>query len=185
MTFCRRYGTADRAESHQGFELISVACRPEMLESTSCSRSLIAESGREQEKRMSKIKGRCACGAVSYSLTDSPKFSYLCQCHQCQRATGSGHAALFMVRADTLDIAGSLKFYDQLADSSNTMSRGFCSECGTPMMLRSSGYPELRFLTAGSLDASDNFQPTQVLWHSAGQRWDTIDAELKFNENGV
>ena len=138
-----------------------------------------------REKRMSKIRGCCACGAVSYSLTDRPEFSYLCQCHQCQKATGSGHAALFMVRADALDIVGSLQFYDQRADSGNTMSRGFCSNCGTPIMLRSSGYPELRFLTAGSLDDPNEFQPSQVLWHSAGQLWDTIDAELKINGNGV
>ena len=134
---------------------------------------------------MSEIKGCCACGAVSYWFTDAPKFSYLCQCHQCQKATGSGHAALLMVRADSLDIAGYLQFYDQLADSDNTMSRGFCPKCGTPIMLRSSGYPELRFLTAGSLDDPDAFQPSQVLWHLAGQHWDTVDAELKINEIGV
>ncbi len=90
-----------------------------------------------------------------------------------------------MVQADALDIIGSLQFYDQPADSDNTMSRGFCTKCGTPIMLRSSGYPELCFLTAGSLDDPDRFQPSQVLWHSAGQDWDAIAADLKINENGV
>lgn len=145
----------------------------------------IAPRTSPEEKRMGKVTGCCACGAVSYSLTDRPKFSYLCQCGQCQKATGSGHAALFMVRADALDLAGCLRIYEQTADSGNTMSRGFCATCGTPILLRSSGYPELCFLAAGSLADPNEFQPSQVLWHSAGQNWDAIDDELKLNENGV
>jgi len=134
---------------------------------------------------MSDAKGRCACGDVSYSVSEQPRFSYLCQCRHCQRATGTGHAALMMVRADSLDVSGPLKFSDQLADSGNTMSRGFCANCGTPIVLRSSGYPEMRFLTAGSLDDADTFQPNQLLWHSQGRAWDTINPDLKINANGV
>jgi len=134
---------------------------------------------------MSKAKGRCACGDISYSLSERPKFSYLCQCRQCQLATGTGHAALMMVRAESLHISGSLKFFDQLADSGNTMSRGFCRNCGTPIMFRSSGYPEMRFLTAGSLENADAFQPSQLLWHSQGRSWDSVSPELKVNSNGV
>lgn len=134
---------------------------------------------------MSKVEGRCACGDVSYSLCEQPKFSYLCQCRQCQRATGSGHAALMMVRADSLDISGSMRFFDQLTDSGNTMSRGFCPNCGTPIVLQSSGHPEVRFMTAGSLDNADVFQPSQLLWHSQGHSWDSISPDLKMKANGI
>ncbi len=134
---------------------------------------------------MSKAIGRCACGGVSYSLSERPKFSYLCQCRQCQVATGTGHAALMMVRTESLDISGSLKFFDQLADSGNTMSRGFCPNCGTPIVLRSSGYPDMRFLTAGSLDNADAFQPSQLLWHSQGRNWDSVGPDIRINANGI
>ncbi len=130
-------------------------------------------------------KGQCTCGAVRYSVTQPSKFSYLCQCRQCQRATGSGHAALFMVETSALSIVGELHEFGQLADSGNTMTRQFCPVCGTIMMLCNSGYPHLRFISAGTLDDPRGFKPTQVIWHSAAQPWDVVDATLKVNVGGV
>ncbi len=130
-------------------------------------------------------KGQCTRGAVRYSVTQPSKFSYLCQCRQCQRATGTGHAALFMVEAAALSIAGELHEFGQLADSGNTMTRQFCPVCGTIMALCSSGYPHLRFIPAGTLDDPRVFKPSQVIWHSAAQPWDVIDPALKVNADGV
>lgn len=90
-----------------------------------------------------------------------------------------------MVRAESLSISGSVRFFDQIADSGNTVSRGFCPSCGTPIVLRSSGYPEMRFLTAGSLDEPDAFKPSQLLWHSQGRSWDCVGPGLKINAKGV
>ena len=130
-------------------------------------------------------KGQCTCGAVRYSVTQPSKFSYLCQCHQCQRATGTGHAALFMVEAAARSITGELHEFGQLADSGNTMTRRFCPVCGTIMELISSGYPRLRFIPAGTLDDPSVFRPSQVIWHSASQPWDVVDPNLKVNAGGV
>ena len=114
---------------------------------------------------MDEIKGGCACKAVRYSLTQAPKFQYLCQCKQCQKATGSGHAALMMVMQNSLEIEGELRFFEQRADSGNTMA--------------------VRFLNVGSLDDPASFQPTQILWNSEGHPWDSFDTQLKVNERGV
>ena len=134
---------------------------------------------------MSESEGRCACGAVVFSLQAPPKFSYLCQCRQCQKATGSGHAALTMVLTDDLKMSGPISTFDQAADSGNTISRGFCSRCGTPMILTSSGYPNLAVVPAGAFDDPSTFSPTQVLWHAHAQDWDIIDSRLTVNEQGV
>ena len=67
-------------------------------------------------------KGQCICGAARYSVTQPSKVSYLCQCRQCQRATGTGPAALFMVEAAALSITGELREFGQLADSGNTIT---------------------------------------------------------------
>ena len=104
---------------------------------------------------------------------------------QCQRATGTGHAALFIVEAAALSITGELREFEQLADSGNTMARKFCPVCGTIMMLCSSGYPHLRFIPAGTLDDPRAFKPSQVIWHSASQPWDVVDPALKVNAGGV
>ena len=39
-----------------------------------------------------KISGGCACGAVRYEIAADPQFQGQCQCRDCQRATGTGHA---------------------------------------------------------------------------------------------
>lgn len=134
---------------------------------------------------MNEHRGRCACSATEYALRGVPKFSYFCQCSQCQKATGTGHAALMMVRTEDLVIHGPIRFFDRHADSGNVVSRGFCSVCGTPMVLKGSGYPHLRFLPVGSLDDPALFQPTRVLWHSAAQPWDPIGDGLTVHMRGV
>ena len=35
------------------------------------------------------LSGKCACGAVTYQLSDSPLFPQACHCLDCQRTTGS------------------------------------------------------------------------------------------------
>lgn len=140
---------------------------------------------RSTEMTGSDHHGRCACGATTYVLTEAPKFSYLYQCHQCQKATGAGHAALFMVSSEALDIDGPLRFFEQRSDNGNVVGRGFCGECGSPILLRTSGYTNLVFLTAGSLEDADAFHPTQVLWHSQARPWDMTDSRLKINDRGV
>ena len=75
---------------------------------------------------MSEYKGGCACGSVRYQSGADPSFSYLCQCRQCQKASGAGHAALFMVDEESLSLTGELRFFDQVGDSGNAIGRGFC-----------------------------------------------------------
>lgn len=83
-----------------------------------------------------RFQGGCACGAVRYESSADPQFSFHCQCRQCQRASGTGHASLFVVPADALTLRGTLKFHDQKADSGNTISRGLCPACGSTRDLK-------------------------------------------------
>ena len=134
--------------------------------------------------KANELVGHCLCKETSYSIAGDPKFSYLCQCRQCQLATGSPHAALIMVLAKDFELFGELQFSHMPADSGNMMSRGFCPTCGTPIVAISSGYPDLRFVTAGSLEDTYSFKPTQALWHSQAISWDVVDSRLKINERG-
>ena len=60
---------------------------------------------------MSEFKGGCMCGAIRYELQTEPRLSFLCQCRECQRITGTGHSAEFVVSAKDTMISGELKFY--------------------------------------------------------------------------
>ncbi len=106
------------------------------------------------------------------------KFSILCQCRQCQRISGAGHAAQFAVDADRAQVHGDVRTYDLPADSGNTSTSGVCGDCGSPVLKRSSGYPQLLFLHAATLDAPAAFRPQMVVYSRFGQPWDTVAPEL-------
>lgn len=122
--------------------------------------------------------GGCSCGAVRYTISAAPSFSFHCQCRQCQRATGTGHASLLVVPADAVSLSGELRFYEQKADDGNTVSRGFCPLCGSPVAGKSSGHPDIMLVSAASLDDPALFRPEKVLWSSSGQPWDYTDPAL-------
>lgn len=126
-----------------------------------------------------RFEGGCTCGAIRYESSTDPELSFHCQCRQCQRASGTGHASLLAVPADALTIRGALRFHDQKADSGNTSSRGFCPACGNPIVNRSSGYPQIRFIHAASLDEPGQFEPAKLAWSANAQPWDYVDPDLE------
>ena len=124
------------------------------------------------------ISGGCACGAIRYRSTEQPRFSFRSQCRQCQRASGGGHASTFVLPAEAVSISGTITFFDQQSDAGNTVSRGFCGRCGSPVMNKNSGYPQSRYLHAATLDDPGVFHPDRVVFRSAAQPWDYIDPDL-------
>ena len=128
-----------------------------------------------------RFQGGCACGAVHYESSAEPRFSFHCQCRQCQRSSGTGHASLLAVAAEALSVRGKLSFHDQKTDSGNTTSRGFCPACGNPIVNKSSGYPQMRFIHAASLDNPDRFKPEKLAYSASAQPWDYVDPELEMS----
>lgn len=127
---------------------------------------------------MPLLTGGCACGAVRYRITAEPGFSFHCQCRQCQRATGTGHASLFVMPKDSVSVEGDVKFYAQTADDGATVSRGFCPRCGSPVLGKTSGSPDVLLIAAASLDAPALFKPQKVVFSASGQPWDYVDPAL-------
>ena len=81
-----------------------------------------------------KISGGCACGAVRYEIAADPQFQGQCQCRDCQRATGTGHADGLGFPENAVALVGTLSFYEVIGDSGKTVSRGFCPKCGSPVL---------------------------------------------------
>lgn len=131
---------------------------------------------------MSKFKGGCICGSVQYALKTEPKLSFLCQCKQCQKITGTGHSAEFVISSGETVISGELKFYEMMADSGNSVSSGFCPTCGNPVLKKSSGYPGMLFFHAATLDDPSLFKPQKVFWAASHQDWDFVDPSLDVKE---
>ncbi len=128
---------------------------------------------------MSKnFTGGCACGAVRYECNADPMVAGHCHCRACQRASGAGHASHIMLPKAAMKITGDLKFYDAEADSGNMVSRGFCPNCGSPVLANNSGMAEMTAIRAASLDDPSLFEPILVVFTETAQPWDTVHEEL-------
>ena len=124
------------------------------------------------------LSGGCACGAVCYEVSGAPVSSVQCQCHDCQRATGSGHVNAMAFPQAVVILTCELRYHEVRSDSGNTVSRGFCPNCGAPVMWKFAGNPELRAIMVGSLDDPSGFSPQMVFYTSRGHAWDRLDPAL-------
>jgi len=75
-------------------------------------------------------------------------------------------------------VRGELKSYAVKADSGNEVAREFCANCGSGILSRLAGMPEVIAVKAGSLDNTSGFKPTMNIYVSSAPRWATFAAEL-------
>jgi hypothetical protein len=121
------------------------------------------------------FRGGCACRAIRYEIAAKAMFGGQCQCLDCQHETGGGHASFMAFPADAVKLTGRPRFYESKADSGNTIRRGFCPTCGSPVVAATSGLPGVTTVSAGSLDDPSVFKPEFVCYTSRGHAWDLVD----------
>ena len=123
--------------------------------------------------------GGCACGDMRYEFSAEPVASLNCHCRDCQRATGSAFAALLFVPKAAFRLSkGEPRFHSVTGDSGNLVNRGFCPNCGSPVVSYTAGHPEFVAINVASLDDPSVFRPARNTWISSAQPWDRIDSSL-------
>ncbi|MFO1117953.1 MAG: GFA family protein [Beijerinckiaceae bacterium] len=131
-----------------------------------------------------KLTGGCACGAVRYACDDEPIVQVVCHCRDCQKASGSSHAAILFVPSDRLTFSGTgLKYHEVTGASGRRLQRGHCPECGSPVAGR---WPEnnvYELIQVGSLDDPSGFAPTVECWMSSAAAWHpTFEGTTRYEE---
>jgi hypothetical protein len=124
------------------------------------------------------FRGGCLCGAIRYEITAEPMFGGHCQCRDCQHESGGGHTSFLAFPSDAVKLTGTPRFYESKADSGNTIRRGFCPICGSPVMAATVGLPGVMTISAGSLDDPSAFKPEFVCYTIRGNAWDHVDPAL-------
>lgn len=98
--------------------------------------------------------GGCQCGAVRYRAVGEIGFPHLCHCRMCQKAAGNYFMPFGGVMYDDFTLTrGDPKWFQ----SSETVRRGFCGDCGTPLFY--DGGSDHISITLGSLDDPSDVQP--------------------------
>jgi hypothetical protein len=71
-------------------------------------------------------------------------------------------------------------------ESSETVRRGFCAECGSTLSFRDTRYPEYMTLTIATLDDPNLVKPTRHIYTDSQVKWLTIDDDcIRFPKDPV
>lgn len=123
--------------------------------------------------------GGCQCGAISYTVSGDPMWVGHCQCTNCQKFSGAGHATNMVIAKEALNVTGEPKTYTYDADSGNHMTRYFCPTCASPIYGASSGSDAIVVVRVGTLDDSSTIQPQAVIYTDSACSWDIVDPDLQ------
>ena len=126
-----------------------------------------------------QLTGGCLCGAVRYEWENEPEEVTYCHCNDCKKATGGAYSISIEAYKETFNIvSGQLKKYKTKADSGDSTTRNFCSECGSPIFIEIGNYPDLVWINAGGMDEPDLIQPTLQIWTKSKVSWAHIPDDL-------
>lgn len=101
------------------------------------------------------LTGGCQCGAVRFTCEAPPANVHVCHCRMCQKAVGGPFAVICPVLKMAFRVTrGALAWFK----SSDLARRGFCRDCGTPMIFDYPDYPDIGILV-GTFDSPAAVSP--------------------------
>ncbi len=126
---------------------------------------------------MPNIVGGCLCGSVRYESEAEPVMTVVCHCRDCQKQTSSAFSILVALPKGRLRTEGeALAAFETVGvDTGLSVTRRFCSKCGSAVMSDLAATPELEWVKAGTLDDPSWLRPQMNIWCSSAQPWVNID----------
>src|SRR5437867_9208258 len=106
------------------------------------------------------FSGRCACGAIRYESTAEPVIMVHCHCRDCQRSSGGPFSSFVVVPAESFKLLqGAPRFHASPSEMGGMTRRGFCPDCGSPIMGQPEKQPQIIAIRTASLDDPSGFNP--------------------------
>lgn len=124
-----------------------------------------------------KIQGRCLCGEVVFETDAEPVAQILCYCRDCQIVSGASSYAAYLVPLDNVSLTkGELGGFPVTADSGNTNTRKFCTQCGSRVWAE---LPELSMASVNGLALPQgHFQPEGLHRKTSAPDWCLLDERI-------
>jgi len=124
------------------------------------------------------IKGGCVCQHVRYEIAAEPVRMVNCHCRDCQQMTGSAFAPLLVFLAENARLSGEVHYYPVTSARGSKVERGFCPNCGCPIVTRTDARPDRLLVFAASLDDPSLHRPEVNLWMKSAAPWDHVDPQI-------
>ena len=131
------------------------------------------------------VKGGCLCGQVRFEIDAEPLGARMCWCRDCQRIASGSATVNVLFPELAVRYSGDMTKLKLIADSGNTVERGFCPKCGAQMYSRTvepAGQP-IR-IRAGTLDDPELIAPTALIWTDSAPSWAPLDPKLPQHRRG-
>jgi hypothetical protein len=113
------------------------------------------------------MTGGCQCGAVRYRTEMAPFNVHLCHCRMCQKAVGGAFAVICPVLKSKFQVTrGTMSYFA----SSDIARRGFCKNCGTPLVFE---YPHVEDIgvLGGTFDHPELVPPVVQYGNESRMPW--------------
>ncbi len=107
-----------------------------------------------------------------------------CHCRDCQRSSGGPFSSYVIVPQEAFKLLqGSVRFHDSPSEAGGKAHRGFCPECGSPVMVKTDAFAQSVAIRTASLDDPSWFNPQMDVFVSDAQPWDQMDPNIpKFEQ---
>lgn len=113
------------------------------------------------------LTGGCQCGAVRFACSMQPENVHVCHCRMCQKAVGGPFSVICPVLKDHFKLTrGAISWFG----SSALTQRGFCSNCGTPMIFNYPDFPDIGILV-GCFDTPSAIPPVIQYGNESRVSW--------------
>ena len=129
------------------------------------------------------VTGGCACGKIRYEIKSQPLFMFLCHCRDCQRATGGLYAPNVWFSSETISLSEEPKAYEVVSDAGNNISHDYCADCGSPIGMRTSNFPQGRGIRAATLDDMGWLEPMANIYMKNSPKWEATNPDLHVFES--
>ena len=106
------------------------------------------------------ITGGCLCQAIRYVINAPPRAVGYCHCRRCQQAVGNIFGTAAIVDRKTLQV---VKGQPKSFQSSATLARLFCGDCGSPLFAQHSDR-DYAAVWIGTFDHPSE-HPATVYWY--------------------
>lgn len=134
------------------------------------------------------VEGGCGCGLLRYRMNKKPIFNHCCNCHQCQRETGSAFAYNLLIEADEVEIIPSKgqsttvepRLFIMPGEDSTGRLVARCPRCCVAVWTLYPGMgPFIKFVRAGTLDLlsvngrplADALRPDMYIFTATKMPW--------------
>jgi hypothetical protein len=119
-----------------------------------------------------QVRGRCHCGAITYTADVDPQRVSVCHCTDCQMFTGSAYRVSVPAPRESFALlSGQPKAYVKTAESGAKRVHAFCPDCGTPVYSSAVVDTPTYSLRVGCLEQRAELPPRRQIWCRSAVPW--------------